>query len=182
MLVRGATLALISWAGSWLAGCGDPGSSACTTRVTPEVCETPANLRMAGLAQVTWVTELQPELTPAPLVDGRYLLTERTLACGQDFVPPLSPLRVQGVVEVQGCVLRLTSIAAESAEPQVSVSTFRSRTDGMLELKDACSGSGEGTALRYGFDGATLLLPVSLELPGADGSAHACSGFDSYVL
>lgn len=208
MLVRGATLALVSGAGcrllgSWpsaywfvggwllggwllgcsLLGCGDESAPACTTKVTPEVCETPANLRTDGVAPVVWVADPELELLPEPLVDGRYLLLQRSLSCGSDFLPPAETLRLQSMVEVQGCVLRVTSIGEEGAEPRVSVSTFNYGAEGVLELSDACSaGPSEPVPTRYGFDGTTLQLPVSVELSGADGTSHACSGFDSYAL
>jgi len=188
MLVRGATLALVSWAGCWLSGgllsgCGDEGTRACTTNVTPEVCQTPAHLRTDGVAPVVWVSEPQLELTPEPLADGRYLLQQRAVDCGGDFVPPPETLRLQSMVEVKGCVLRVNSISEEGAEPQVSVSTFNYAAGGALELTDACSvGPSEAMPTQYGFDGTTLQLPVSVELSGADGSAHACTGVDTYEL
>jgi hypothetical protein len=182
MLVRGATLALVSWA-VLLAACNDEGARACTTKVTADVCETPANLRTDGVAPVVWVSEPELELSPEPLVDGRYLLLQRALDCGADFVTPPETLRLQSLVEVRGCVLRVTSISEEGAEPRVSVSTFNYGADGVLELTDACSAeASEAVPTRYGFDGSTLQLPVSVELPGAGGSSHACSGFDSYAL
>jgi hypothetical protein len=130
-----------------------------------------------------WVQEPQLELTPQPLIDGRYVLTRRTLSCAGDFVPPADPQRVQGMVEVSGCVLRITFIGAQGSEPQVTVATFNDASDGMLELMDACSaGPPELMPTAYGFDGTTLQLPVSVELSGADGSAHASGGFYTYQL
>lgn len=188
MLVRGATLALVSWAGCWLLGCGllgcgDQATRACTTTVKPEVCDTPANLRTDGVAPVVWVTGPQLELTPEPLVDGRYLLERRALSCGADFVPPPQTLRLQSMAEISGCVLRITSIGEEGAEPQVSVATFTYAADGALKLKDACSAAATDVApTLYGFDGITLQLPVNVEVAGADGNSRVCSGFDSYAL
>jgi hypothetical protein len=188
MLVRGATLALVSWAGcclagGWLWGCAGGRSRACTTKVTPEVCETPAQLRTDGVAPVVWVPEAELELTAQPLVDGRYWLLQRALDCGGDFVPPPETLRLQSMLEIRGCVARITTIPEEGAEPQVSVSTFNYGADGGLELTDACSaGASEAVPTRHGFDGTTLQLPISVELSGADGKPHACSGFDTYQL
>jgi hypothetical protein len=165
-----------------LAGCSDEASRACTTRVTPGVCETPANLRTDGVAPVLWVPEPQLELMPQPLADGRYLLLQRALNCGEDFSPPAQTLRLQALAEISGCVLRVTSIE-EGAAPEVSVYTFDYGADGALQLSDACSaGAGETVATRYGFDGTRLQLEVGVELPGLDGSTHACSGFDTYEL
>lgn len=181
MLVRGATLALVSWCLLW--GCGGESSRACTTKVTPEVCETAGNLRTDGVAPVVWVPEPQLELTPEPLADGRYLLQQRAVNCGAEFVPPPETLRLQSMAEIRGCVLRITSISEQGSEPQVSVSTFNYAADGALELSDACSaGPSAAVPTRYGFDGTTLQLAISVELPGADGNAHTCSGFDTYLL
>ena len=200
MLARGATLALDSWgmlragvpvAAGFLAaglvgalgGCGDESSRACATTVSPEVCATPGNLRAAGTVQVMWVAEPQLELGPEPLADGRYLLTGRALSCGADFSPPAEALHVQGAVEISGCVLRATSISAEGAEPEVSVATFSYGADHTLELSDACSASpSEAMAQRYGFDGTTMQLPISVDLLGGDGNSYPCSGVDTYEL
>ena len=98
-------------------------------------------------------------------------------------MPPPQTLHLQSMAEISGCVLRVTSISEQGAEPRVSVSTFNFGADGVLEMRDACSeGRNEAVPTRYGFDGATLQLPVSIELSGADGGSHACSGFDTYAL
>ena len=180
MLVRGATLALISWAVA-LAACSNDGARACATQVAPEVCATPGSLRGAEAVAVLWVAEPPIELSPEPLSDGRYVQTGRSLGCGEGFSPPAEPHSVTGVLEVSGCVLRRTFVTTPATEPQVSVVTFDYAPDGSLALKDACSSAPAAAVVApYGFNGTTLQLSVSTEETGADGNAYSCSGVDTY--
>lgn len=180
MLVRGATLALVSCVVT-LAACSEQGARACATQVAPAVCETPGSLRGAEAVPVIWGAEPQIELAPEPLSDGRYVQTGRSLGCGEAFSPPAQPPSVTGVLEVSGCVLRRAFVTAPGAAPQVTVATFDYGSDGSLALKDACSSApAASVTARYGFDGMTLQLSVSSEETSADGTSYSCSGVDTY--
>ena len=170
-------------AASSLGACAGKGSGACATKVTPEVCETPANLRGVEPVQETRVVAPAPQLVPEPLIDGRYVQTARTRYCEQDYQPLLEQGgNVQAVTEISGCVLRSTIVAA-GEQPLVFVLTFRYAADGTLDVTPACSGDKTPVLGRqYGFDGTTLQFPSSSDESDSDGLIHTCERIDSFEL
>ena len=166
-----------------LGACAGKGSGACGTRVTPEVCETPANLRGAEPVQQTRVSAAAPELVPEPLIDGRYVQTALTLYCGEDFQPSVEGRSAQAVTEIRGCVLRATLVVPGLDPPYVDVRTFRYAEDGTLDLSPACSTDQTPVLGRqYGFDGTTLQFPSSAQETDVDGQLHTCDRIDSFEL
>lgn len=178
--------------GLCLAGCSEAkGSGACATTVTPEVCQTPAPLRGAERITENWINANPPELLPQPLLDGRYVLTARTLYCPTASAAPLVPGSVQAVLESSGCVLRFTAFFAAEEPARVTVQSFTYGADGTLALQPECAAQqADVSRVRYGFDGSTLQLvnsgpdrsPDSATDSATDSPAYACDAVDTWEL
>jgi hypothetical protein len=170
--------------GMALAGCSDStGSGGCAVAVTPEVCETPANLRGAERVSETWTSEPAPELVGEPLLDGRYAQTARTLYCAEAYEPPPVLSSVQGVLEVSGCVIRVTTFLGDAEQPLVGVRSYEYRADGTLDLHLECAAEPQDIlAVPYGFDGSTLRMPSSSGAQAPDGQAYDCQTIDTWEL
>jgi hypothetical protein len=165
------------------AACTDEGSGACATQVTPEVCETPANLRGVEPVQQSRVTATAPELVAEPLIDGRYAQTALTLYCAEDFQPLVEGRSVQALAELSGCVMRITLVAPDLEQPQVSVLTFRYAAGGTLDWTPACSSEPAPVlGRRYGFDGTTLQLANDWEETDTNGQIQRCERIDTFEL
>jgi hypothetical protein len=173
--------------GTALLGCAEAkGSGACATTVTPEVCATPANLRGAERINETWTSAAAPELVPEPLLDGRYVQTARTFYCTEQVDPPPQLSSVQGVLEISGCIMRLTVFFGADEQPLVGVRSFDYRADGTLDVRLECATERQAVSgARYGFDGSTLLLPSvpnGTLASSPDGPAYTCDAIDTWEL
>jgi hypothetical protein len=167
-----------------VAGCSDSqGSGACAVAVTPEVCETPANLRGAERVSETWTSEPAPELVGEPLLDGRYVETARTLYCAEKYDPPPVLSSVQSVLEISGCVIRVTAFLGDAEQPLIGVRSFVYRADGTLDLHLECASEPQDIlGAPYGFDGSTLRIPNSSGAHGPDGEGYDCQTIDTWEL
>ncbi|MEO8185387.1 MAG: hypothetical protein ABI895_41795 [Deltaproteobacteria bacterium] len=179
--------------GIGLEGCADAKSTgACAIAVTPEVCQTPATLRGAERVSETWTSAAAPELVPEPLLDGRYMQTARTLYCTEQYDPPPVLSSVQGVLEISGCVIRVTAFLGDAERPLVAVRSFDYRADGTLDLHLECATEEQDIrGARYGFDGTTLhtsdafgrgRMPNSSGARGPDDPTYSCDYIDTWEL
>jgi hypothetical protein len=155
------------------------------------VCQTPAQLRGAEPILENWTSAPAPELVGQPLLEGRYVQTARTLYCARQYDPPPVLSSVQGVLEIRGCVIRVTVYLGDAEQPLVGVRSFDYRADGALDLQLECAAEAQDVERApYGFDGTTLLLPgsVASSLPngsgvhGPAGEGYDCQTLDSWQL
>ena len=167
-----------------LGGCSEAqGSGRCATTVTAEVCQTPALPRDAERVHETWTSAAAPELVGQPLLDGRYVQTARTLYCAEPYAPPPVLSSVQGILEISGCVMRVTTFLNDAEQPLIGVRSFDYRADGTLDLHLECATEQQDiVGARYGFDGTTLRMPNSSGAHGPDDQAYACDSIDTWEL
>jgi hypothetical protein len=182
--IPGCSAAALVVAGLALAACSEAkGPDRCATAVAVEVCDTPSNLRGAEPVQDAWTSAPAPELAGQPLAEGRYVLTARTHYCVEGGALPDFVRLTKRVVEVSGCVLRVTTQLLPDEETYVGVTTFNYAADGSLDETVECvGGERPKSGRRFGFDGTTLELGDASEFNGPPEPGRDCATIETLEL
>ncbi len=147
-----------------LGACSEPSVPTCATQIAAEVCATPGQLRGAEPVQVTVAESVAIAFPVAPLVEGRYVLVASRELCPEG-APGQGGARLQGVLELSGCVLRRT-LVAEGAPARVDV--FELSYEGSaLRLEQRCPEQAGSLEAGFGFDGERLELGPLWPIAGA---------------